>query len=777
MRTLCGTILAAAALAVQTAFADCAEYVDPFVGTSATGHTFPAACVPFGLVQAGPDTARREMMWWHYCSGYRHEDDRIAGFSQTHLNGTGGIDLGDISLLPMAGTKQRVESGEFRVAFDKASEIAEPGYYAVTLEGGIKVEIAAAEHTAVYRIKYEKGDDAHLVVDLLHGLSLLQNDNGKDVACTAVLDGQAGISGTITRSGWVSRDISFAIAFNHPFASVQMLPPRKEGEKAPRYVFDFNLEADAQKREASGCLLVKVALSAEGGGAAAKRNLAAEIPEWDFDAVKGAARAKWNEVLGRATIEGTAEQKKTWYTSLYHLFIQPNNIADAGEKPFYSTLSLWDTFRAAHPLYTILAPDKAAEFVDSMLEQGRRTGYLPIWTLWGKDNQCMIGTHSIPVIVDWFLKEVGEKSSSSRKEEKIHSPTPTLNSNSYWLAAYAQIKDTLTKPHNGRIKERWDLLDKYGYYPYDEIKGESVSRTMECAYDDWCAGVMAEKLGELGTGNGLPAEALAKAGERDESLMADAKFFFRRSENWRNVFDPSIGLVRGKDTKGNWREPYDPYALGHGADLANDFTEGNAFQYTWHVMQNPQGLVKAMGGRESFVRKLDSLFVAPSKTEGMGDLVDVTGLIGQYVHGNEPSHHVIYFYPQVGHPEKAAERIREVFDKFYLPKPDGLCGNDDCGQMSAWYLFSAMGFYPFNPCGGEYIIGAPQVACAKLKVGSGGVREFAVIAKNLSKENKYVKAVTLNGKPLTDWKIRHSDIMRGGELVFEMTNASEHFGD
>ena len=399
-----------------------------------------------------------------------------------------------------------------------------------------------------------------------------------------------------------------------------------------------------------------------------------------------------------------------------------------------------------------------------MLEQGRRTGYLPIWTLWGKDNQCMIGTHSVPVIVDWFLKEVGEKSSSSRKEEKIHSPTPTLNSNSYWLAAYAQIKDTLTKPHKGRIKERWDLLDKYGYYPFDEIKGESVSRTMECAYDDWCAGVMAAKLGERGTGNG----------ELDESLKDDAKFFFKRSENWRNVFDPSIGLVRGKDTKGNWREPYDPYALGHGAGKDNDFTEGNAFQYSWHVMQDVEGLVAAMGGREAFVKKLDSLFIAPSKTEGMGELVDVTGLIGQYVHGNEPSHHVIYFYPQVGHPEKAAERIREVFDKFYRPKPDGLCGNDDCGQMSAWYILSAMGFYPFNPCGGEYIIGAPQVACAKLKVKGG---EFKVVARNLSRENKYVKSVTLNGKPITDWKIRHSDIIRGGELVFEMTNASEHFGD
>ena len=472
--------------------------------------------------------------------------------------------------------------------------------------------------------------------------------------------------------------------------------------------------------------------------------------------MKRAARARWNEVLGRATIEGTDDQKKNWYTSLYHLFIQPNNIADVGAKPFYSTLSTWDTFRAAHPLYTILATEKAAEFVDSMLEQGRRTGYLPIWTLWGKDNQCMIGTHSIPVIVDWFLKDF-----HCRKEHKDSASLRLCvkNKSEYWLSAYAQIKDTLTKPHKGRVKERWDLLDKYGYYPFDEIKGESVSRTMECAYDDWCAGVMAEKLG----------------------FKADAEFFFKRSGNWKNVFDSSIGFARGKDSKGRWRTPFNPFALSHGAGHDTDFTEGSAFQYSWHVMQDVPGLVAAMGGRDRFVKRLDGLFSAPSKTDGMGEVLDVTGLIGQYVHGNEPSHHVIYFYPQVGHPEKAAERIREVFDRFYLPKPDGLCGNEDCGQMSAWYIFSAMGFYPFNPCGGEYVIGAPQVPKVTLRVRDGrwGLRDgkrvkgrgeptFTVVARNLSKENKYVKQVTLNGKPMTDWKIYHSDIMCGGELIFEM---------
>ena len=707
--------LAFAFLLASPAFSDCAQWVNPFVGTSATGHTFPAACVPFGLVQAGPDTGNGS---WEYCSGYRHDDRTICGFTQTHLNGTGCPDLGDVRILPMPfSTRLNIDPVR------KLSEVAEPGYYAATLDGGIRVEIAAAEHSAVYRI--ECAGPFRLLVDCAYGIG---SDVAKMITASKVaLDGKAGLCGANHRKGWVERDYAFSVRFSRDCAKVSELPKSK-GVVAPQYVFDFDDPGGEH------VLLVKAGLSAEGGVEAAKRNLAAEIPDWDFAAVKAAARRKWNAALGAVVVEGTDDQKRNFYTSLYHLFIQPNNIADVGARPFYSTLSTWDTFRAAHPLYTILLPGKAAEFVDSILEQGRRTGYLPIWTLWGKDNQCMIGTHSVPVIVDWFLKECG-----NGRVERIE----------YWNGAYRQVKDTLTKPHKGRQKERWDLLDKYGYYPFDEIRGESVSRTMECAYDDWCAGVMAERLG----------------------YAEDAAFFSRRSENWRNVFDERLGLVRGRDSQGRWREPYNPYALGHGANLANDFTEGNAFQYTWHVMQNPQGLMDAMGGRESFVKKLDSLFLQPDKVEGSGCVVDVTGLIGQYVHGNEPSHHIIYFYPQAGHPEKAAERIREVFDKFYLPKPDGLCGNDDCGQMSAWYLFSAMGFYPFNPCGGEYIVGAPQVPQATIKLGEG--KAFAVVARNISRTNKYVKSVTLNGRPVTDWKIRHADIMAGGELVFEMGESSQ----
>ena len=683
---------AAVASKVHAQLDPCA-FVDPFVGTAGTGHTFPSACVPFGLVQAGPDTGNGD---WDHCSGYRYGDSSIFGFSQTHLNGTGCPDLGDVRILPFVS-----ESVPASVPYDKSSESAKPGFYTVTLAGGVKVEVSATERCAIYRISYPKGARSRLLVDPRWCITQRNPASLCIRSADVAPDGKTGVSGKVVVNNWVKRTYAFKMEFSRPFSSEKDL------------VFDFG----ASQGES---LMVKVALSALGGVSDAERNLAAEIPEWDFGRVASAADAKWSKMLSRVAVEGSDDQKRNFYTSLYHLFIQPNDISDVGQSPYYSTFSTWDTFRAAHPLYTILVPEIVPGLVRSMQRQGEFTGYLPIWTLWGRDNQCMIGTHSVPVLVDAYLKGFPGD----------------------WESVYAQIKETLTKKHEGRRKEQWDILDKYGYYPFDIVKGESVSRTMECAYDDWCVAQMARKLGH----------------------SEDAEFFMRRSQGWKNVFDPSLGLVRGKDSKGRWRDPFNPYTLGHGADVANDFTEGNAFQYTWHVMQDPDGLVEAMGGRDSFVKKLDGLFEQPETVEGSGIVLDVTGLIGQYVHGNEPSHHVIYFYTLVGEHDRTARRVRDVFDKFYLPKPDGLCGNDDCGQMSAWYVFSALGFYPFNPCGGTYVLGAPQVACAKLKVKSG---ELKVVARNFSRENKYVKSVTFNGKPL-DKTIEHADLMSGGELVFEM---------
>jgi len=729
VKVLSFTVAAVAA----TLFAedDPARWVDPFIGTAGTANCHPNACYPHGMVQAGPTSGTEE---WKYCGGYQFADRELYGFVQDAISGTGCADLGDIRIQPFVGSGENE-----RKTAEKADEQAHPGYYSVRYpKQGIRTEIAVAPHVAFYRFAFDGKKDAHLLVDLQWGHCGRSGLARHVLSCTTAFPDATTMTGSLHLRQWVERECHFAIRFGRTPTGSRTVPRKNPREKGEWREIDFDL-ADGEP------LLVKVAISRT-SVAAALANLDAEVPHWDFAKTASDARRAWNAFFGRCKVDGSDAQKTAFYTSLYHLGIAPSDISDAGEPAFYSTLSLWDTFRAAQPLYTILEPERVPGMIDSMLAQGRKTGFLPIWCLWGKDNQCMIGTHSVPVIVDWFLKEVGENSSSSRKDEKFHSPTPTptQSSNSYWRSAYAQIKDTLTKEHKNRRKERWDLIDRYGYYPFDIITGESVSRLLECAYDDWCAGVMAEKLG----------------------YADDAAFFFKRAQNWKNVFDSSMGFMRGKDSQGRWREPFDPFALGHGATTANDFTEGNAFQYTWHVLHDPQGLIAAFGGRDAFAQKLDALFVQPETTKGMGKVLDVTGLIGQYAHGNEPSHHVAYFYPLVGRPGRTAEVVREVCDRFYRNAPDGLSGNDDCGQMSAWYVFSAMGFYPFNPCGGEYVIGAPQVPKVALGVGVGKV--FTVIARNLSRANKYVKSVTLNGKPVTDWKLRHADIMAGGELAFEM---------
>ena len=682
--------------------ADPLAYVDPFIGTAGNGHTTPAAAYPFGMVQAGPDTGRDG---WAYCSGYQHGDTRILRFSQTHLSGTGCSDDGDLGLLPFVGGTVPLTNG---VACVKATEKASPGFYAVSLEGGVDVEVVATERTALYRIRSANGP-ARLLLDPTWAF-------GRVVGSKVRPREGRRIVGHLAREGWVRREYFFAVELSHEPVAEERIETPGYG-LPPKSVYDFALKPGEP-------LLVKVSLSIS-SLAGATRNLAAELPDWDFDAVRARTEAKWRALLGRVEAEGPRERLVALYTSLYHLCFQPNVITDVGEKPLYSTFSTWDTFRAAHPLYTILCPEYVMPFVDSMMWHADRNGHLPIWTLWKEDNQCMIGTHGVPVAIDAYLK--GFPVDAER--------------------LFAQVKRSLAEPHV-RWKEDWDLLDRYGYYPFDIIRGESVSRTLECAYDDWCAGRLAERLGKAD----------------------DAAFFFRRAANWKNVFDPTTGFARGRDTKGAWRTPFDPFALGHGSESDNDFTEGNAFQYTWHVMQDPEGLIAAMGGAEAFERRLDALFKAPERIDGKDCVVDISGLIGQYVHGNEPSHHVLYFYPLIGRPEKAAARIGEIFERFYGTTPDGLCGNDDCGQMSAWYVFSALGFYPFNPCGGEYIIGAPQVEKVTLHCSpsSSSSPTFTVIAKNLSKENKYVKSVTLNGKPITDWRIRHEDIVKGGELRFVM---------
>ena len=683
-----------------------ADRVNLFIGTDFNGHVFPGACCPMGLVQASPDTGHGT---WHYCSGYRNSDTTIIGFSQTHLSGTGAPDLGDLRLLP----GRDIRTSDVAYHQNKSRESATPGYYSAFLtEPQVKVEVTATPHVAVYRFKYEGGLPAQMLVDCQYGICAASKLSTRVLDSDVRVDASGfRISGRVRTRVWVERNWYFVLDCNHKFKAVEL--PAAPGEKAPRYVLTF---ADVKPDDT---VEVRVALSAESVNGAAK-NLAAAHGR-DFSGIAADARAAWNRLLGRVEAKGTDDQLASFYTSLYHLFVQPNNIADADKPVRYSTFSCWDTFRAAHPLYTILTPENIAPFVNSMVEDQKKNGFTSIWTLWGEDDQGMIGTHSVPVIVDAYLK--GFRGFDAEE-------------------AYGAIRASLRENHANRRKENWDLLDKYGYYPYDMIKAESASRTLECAYDDWCAAQMAKALG------------------KDE----DFAFFSKRAQNYRNLFDRETLLMRPRDSEGRWIEPFDPFRIGWGKGY--NFTEGNAWQYTWHVMHDPEGLIKLFGGREKFAERLDMLFKFPERIEGQGELGDVTGLIGQYAHGNEPSHHVAYFYHYAGRPRRTAEIVREVFDRFYLNKPDGLCGNDDCGQMSAWYIFSAMGFYPFNPCGGEYVLGAPQLPEVTLRLPGG--RKFAIMAKNLSEKNKYVKSVCLNGKKLDGFKITHEEIMAGGTLEFEM---------
>ena len=685
---------------------DILDYVNPLVGTEGTGHTFPGACVPFGLVQASPDTGNSD---WAHCSGYVNGLP-IRRFSQTHLSGTGCADLGDAAFFPFVGACP----AEF-VSPAKDVQVT-PGYYACTLTAsGVRVEVTATEHVAFYKLHYPEGSRARLLFDPAWGLGPRNGDSSIEGAQITFEPEKGVIRGLVDSKRWVKRQYGFYLKADCAFRVTEhvVTTPKALRNRTDATILDF----DANE------VVLKIAISAT-SEAGALENYQEEGAPFDFSEARAKAMSAWRGVLSDAEVlEGTTEQKANFYTALYHLSIQPNNIADVREKPRYSTLSMWDVFRAACPWYTLMNPPIVDGIIESALRQYDEVGYLPVWQLWGQDNHCMIGNHTVPFIVDAYLK--GFKFDVEK--------------------AWRAVDDSLSKDFEARPKDQFAILDRYGYYPFDLIKGESVSRTLECAYDDACAARMARSLG------------------KDER----AKFYEKRANNWKNVIDPETGFARGRDSKGAWREPFSPYALGHGAHTANDFTEGNSFQYSWHVLHDVPGLVEKLGGEKAVLRKLDELFTARADVSEMGNVVDVTGLIGQYAHGNEPSHHVIYLYSLLGHPEKTADYVREVFDRFYHPRADGLCGNDDCGQMSAWYLFSAVGFYPFDPASGVYVFGAPQIPKVRLTFPSHGT--LIVTAKNLSKENRYVAKITLNGKLIQGPTITHKELLAGGELVFEMT--------
>lgn len=702
---------------------DLTKYVNPFIGTAFTGHTFPGATYPLGFMQPGPETGNFS---WDYCSGYFYDDEKINGFSQNRLNGTGIVDFGDLLLQPFSGEKRE----DLSSTFNKSTEVATPGYYSVVLtDNDVKVEVTTAPHVAFHRYTFNADKTAGLLADFQSGLVW-----SKDRISTHVLENVVNfesdyiITGYTRRREWTERTYYFVIEFDKPIVSKELLEQRDPREKAPRYILNFDLGNDS-------VLNTKVAMSTT-GIEGAKSNLAAEGKERSFDDVYKDAKKEWNRYLSKVSIEGTDEDKTNFYTALYHLYIQPNNIADVDGKyvgpngkisqsptgKFYSTLSQWDTFRAAFPMYTILSPEIINDLVNNMLEFSEQKGHLPIWALMGQETFTMIGNHSIPMVVDAYLK--GFEGFDAER-------------------AYSEIKKSLTE---GKHKNAgWEEYDKYGYYPYDLFKVESVSRTLESGFDDYCAAIMAKKLGKT----------------------EDYEFFMNRSGYYKNHYDNETKSMRPKDSKGEWLTPFDPYRLAHAdSNIGGHYTEGNALQYTWHVLQDIPGLIELLGGKEEAGKVLDFLFT--TEQESTGTLSDVTGLIGQYAHGNEPSHHIAYIYMYLDRPEDTQRLIRQICNDFYQNKPDGLIGNDDCGQMSAWYMFSAMGFYPVNPVSGELVFGAPQLPKTTLNLDNG--KTFTIEAINLSEENMYIEKIELNGSIYTEKFITYDDIMNGGELTFYMTS-------
>lgn len=702
---------------------DLTQYVNPFIGTAFTGHTFPGATYPLGMIQTGPQTGN---FTWEYCSGYFYEDSLIQGFTQNRLNGTGCVDLGDLLVQPFAGEKRENLDSHF----DKSTEKATAGYYTVHLaDNNVGVEVTASPHVAFHKYKFPKGEKANVLADFQSGLVWQDARIHTHVLESEInFESDRIISGFTRRTEWVNRIYYYVIEFDKPIIGKELLEPQSKFEKSSRYILTFDMQDDET-------LNMKIGMSSASIDGA-KANMAAEVSGWDFDAVHQNAKAEWNKYLSRIQIEGTKDDKVNFYTSLYHLYIQPNNIADVDgkyigpnrevtqspNKKYYSTWSQWDIFRAGFPMYTLLTPELIPDFVNSMLEYSEQQGHLPIWSLWGQETYTMIGNHSIPMIVGAYLN--GTKGFDAER-------------------AYAEIKKSITQSKH--YKSDWEVYDQYSYYPYDLVKLESVSRTLECGFDDYCAALMAKELGKT----------------------EDYEFFMKRADYYKNLYDSESKAMRPKDSKGNWLTPFDPYELAHAdSQIGGHYTEGNALQYTWHVMQDVPGLIEVLGGKEEAGKLLDYFF--NTKQETTGKLADVTGLIGQYAHGNEPSHHIAYIYSYLDRPEETQRLVRQITTDFYKNKPDGLIGNDDCGQMSAWYMFSAMGFYPMNPVSGQFVFGAPQIPAAKINLPGG--RAFTMEAKNLSDKNLYVEKIELNGKPYTEKFITYKEIIDGSNLVFYMTD-------
>lgn len=709
------------------------SYVNPFIGTGGHGHTYPGATMPFGMMQLSPDT---RLDGWDGCSGYHYSDDYIYGFSHTHLSGTGISDYGDVLLMPTNSVNfnngANGESG-YRAHFSHENEKASPGFYKVLLDDtNIDIELTVSKRSGIHHYTFPKNSKQIVILDLEHRDKVLSS------AINVV--SKTEISGHRNSEAWAKdQRLFFNIEFSRPYKNVTFLNNKTEGEKV-KAAFEFDASEGNE-------LQIKVAISAV-DEAGAKKNLEEEIANKSFQQIKTQAEIAWENQLkkidvstesilseveglnssdnrGLSGAEVLSDHKTIYYTALYHTMLAPNlyqdvdgryrgmdlEIHQSNDFTNYTVFSLWDTYRSAHPLYTIIEKERTTHFINSLLAKYDDGGILPIWPLAGNYTWCMIGYHAAPVIADAYLKGIRGFDAEKALQAMKHSAMQ----DKLGLKSYKE----------------------FGFIPVEE-ESESVSKTLEYAYDDWTIAEMAKAMGKT----------------------EDYKYFSERAQNYKNVFDPETKFMRGR-FRNTWFAPFDPYEVNF------NYTEANSWQYSFYAPQDISGLINLMGGKPEFEKQLDDLFTAKNETSGR-EQADITGLIGQYAHGNEPSHHMAYLYNFVNKPAKTQEKVHQILTEMYQNAPDGISGNEDCGQMSAWYVFSAMGFYPVTPASNQYIIGTPLFENTTINLEDG--KKFEISAENLSDINKYIASATWNGKPLKRSFIYHSEIIEGGKLVFKMTD-------
>lgn len=756
MKKIC--LVLAIAVATNNLFAqeNLIQYVNPLIGTQKMGHTYPGATVPFGSIQLSPDTdtlpydvnGKYNKDVYKYCAGYQYDDPTIVGFSHTHFSGTGHSDLGDFLIMPTTGklqlnpgTAAKPETG-YRSRFSHANEFAEPNYYKVKLDDdNILAELTTTTRVGVHQYTFPKSDDAHIILDLMHGI---YNYEDKNVWTFVRVENDTLITGFKQTNGWArTRIVYFAMSFSKPissygFANFKTYPykgfykrfdqtknfPEMAGEQI-RAHFDF-ATTDNEK------VLVKFALSPVSTKNALE-NLQTEAPDWNFAAIKNRGQQQWNKELAKIKIEALDKgDLVNFYTAMYHTFINPTtymdvngeykgldqNVHKADGFTNYTTFSLWDTYRTLHPFFNIIQPKRNQDMIRSMLAHQQQSVHkmLPVWSHYANENWCMSGYHGVPVVADAIVKEnIGFDANK---------------------ALDACIQTANVKYYDGL----GEYISK-GYVP-DDVRPNSVSTTMEYAFDDWSIAQAAKKLGRTDVYNE----------------------FTKRSQNWKNVYDASIGYMRPRLSNGTFKKDFDVLST-HG----QGFIEGNAWNFSLFVPQDPTGMIELMGGEKKFLPHLDSLFTMHLPDHFFEETEDITreGIIGNYVHGNEPSHHVAYLYNFTSQPWKTQERVRMILKKQYQPTVDGLGGNDDCGQMSAWYIFSTLGFYPFAPGADDYQLGSPAIKKAVLQLENG--KTFTIDVKNQSNKNVYVSKVLLNGIPVKGTSLKHSDVMKGGILQFVMS--------